>query len=127
MFDGASDAIFDRLVELAEGVSFSVGEELITQGKRCEHLYFSISGEFAIFVQDGEVQQNIASVSGYGKVVGEIGAVSGLPATATVRVTSEAAEFLKLDGAGFQKIISVEPELASTVLRSLARYLRGKN
>ncbi len=125
MFEGAEPKIVEELAKIAEPVDYPGGTELITQGKKCPNLYILTSGEFGIYIREGEESRLVASLSDCGKVVGEIGAVSGLAATATVSVLSESASFLKLEGQQFHRIISVEPKLAATILRSLARYLKG--
>ena len=76
-----------------------------------------------VYLQIDGRSQEIARLNGPGKVVGEIGAVSGLTATASVIAISDEVRLMQLGGQQFHKIVSVAPDLAVTVLRSLARYL----
>ena len=127
MFSEASASILEKLSEIVEEVTFEKGQELTSQGIRCPNLYVLASGSIGIYIREGEGEREAAILSDPGKVVGEIGAVSGLVATATVRAVSDEAHFLQLEGERFNKIISAEPEVATTVLRSLARYLKANS
>ncbi|MDC0322711.1 cyclic nucleotide-binding domain-containing protein [Verrucomicrobiales bacterium] len=127
MFSEASASILEKLSEIVEEVTFEKGQELTSQGIRCPNLYVLASGSIGIYIREGEGEREAAILSDPGKVVGEIGAVSGLVATATVRAVSDEAHFLQLEGERFNKIISAEPQVATTVLRSLARYLKANS
>lgn len=127
MFSEASASILEKLSEIVEEVTFQKGQELTSQGIRCPNLYVLASGSIGIYIREGEGEREAAILSDPGKVVGEIGAVSGLVATATVRAVSDEAHFLQLEGERFNKIISAEPQVATTVLRSLARYLKANS
>ena len=127
MFSEASASILEKLSEIVEEVTFQKGQELTSQGIRCPNLYVLASGSIGIYIREGEGERVAAILSDPGKVVGEIGAVSGLVATATVRAVSDEAHFLQLEGERFNKIISAEPQVATTVLRSLARYLKANS
>ena len=127
MFSEASASILEKLSEIVEEVTFEKGQELTSQGIRCPNLYVLASGSIGIYIREGEGEREAAILSDPGQVVGEIGAVSGLVATATVRAVSDEAHFLQLEGERFNKIISAEPQVATTVLRSLARYLKANS
>ncbi|NNE92867.1 MAG: cyclic nucleotide-binding domain-containing protein [Verrucomicrobiales bacterium] len=124
MFESAPDEIVEKIAELSTEKTFGENEDLIQVRKRCSNLYVSIRGEFSVLVPDGEVMREVARL-GKGKVFGEIGAVSGLAATATVRSLTPDSQVLALAGAPFHAIVSQSPELAEAVLRFLARYLPG--
>ena len=127
MFSEASASILEKLSEIVEEVTFEKGQELTSQGIRCPNLYVLASGSIGIYIREGEGEREAAILSDPGKGVGDIGAVSGLVATATVRAVSDEAHFLQLEGERFNKIISAEPQVATTVLRSLARYLKANS
>ena len=127
MFSEASDSILEKLASMTHEVSFLEGDTVIVQGTSCVDLFVSIRGEFSILIREGDIEREIVKLNGPSKVVGEIGAVSGgLNATATVRVESESADFLRLNGEEFHLALMAEPELAANVLRSLARYLKDR-
>ena len=121
----------DRLQELAAGFSertVEAGEVLIEQGTHGGILYVIVEGEFGVFVRDREevpatdpAGTLVANLS-RSHIVGEIGAVSGIPATATVRALSD-GRILELDEKLFQELMYHSPRLAESVLRSLTRYI----
>jgi CRP-like cAMP-binding protein len=121
-----------RLDELAAGFSersCEAGETLIEQGTKGGILYLIIEGEFGVFVRGREQVAPSADPAGpkvatlgRSHIVGEIGAVSGIPATATVRALTD-GRVLELDEKLFQELMYHSPKLAESVLRSLTRYI----
>ena len=94
----------ETLAELAEGASerdCSADEILIEQGIRCGDMFVVVEGDFAVLVKekDDEPGQEVARV-GRGRVIGEIGAVSGIGATATVQSVN-AGKVLSIPGRAF--------------------------
>lgn len=115
------------LATLASGAverSFAAGDEPIRQGVRCGSLFLVIEGEFGVFVKDTPEDAPLARL-GRGRVFGEIGAVSGIVATATVRAFSD-SRVLEIPGPALHRAMRQTPALAESVLRSLSRYL-GKS
>lgn len=121
----------DRLEELASGFierSFTADEMLIEQGTHGGILYLIVEGEIGIFVKKAEdspggepLGTQVATLH-RSHIVGEIGAVSGIPATATVRALSD-GRILELDEKLFQELMYHSPKMAESVLRSLMRYM----
>ncbi len=129
--DTFATAPLDRLEELAGGFyerECSVGETLIEQGKHGGKLYVIVAGEFGVFVRgrdqasSGDPAGPKVATLGRGHIIGEIGAVSGIPATATVRALTD-GRILELDERPFQELMYHSPRLAESVLRSLTRYI----
>lgn len=132
--DTFATAPLDRLEELADGFterSFIEGEVLIEQGTHGGILYVIVEGDLGVFVRSREQQREepgaepagtlVATLS-RSHIVGEIGAVSGIPATATVLALSD-GRILELDEKLFQELMYHSPRLAESVLRSLTRYI----
>lgn len=121
-FAEAPEAILRELAADMKERAVAVGEVLIEQGKKCGSLYAATEGEFGVFIDgDGE---SIAQL-GRGRVFGEIGAVSGMKATATVSAISEGT-VLEIPGPALHRAFGQSPKLAESVLRSLSRYLGAK-
>ena len=121
----------DRLEELASGFterSVAEGEVLIEQGTHGGILYTIVEGDFGVFVRGRdetpgtEPAGTLVATLSRSHIVGEIGAVSGIPATATVRALSD-GRILELDEKLFQELMYHSPRLAESVLRSLTRYI----
>ena len=121
----------DRLEELASGFSerrVQQGEVLIEQGTHGGILYVIVEGTLGVYVRGREeipgtdpAGARIATLQ-RAHIVGEIGAVSGIPATATVRAITDGS-VLELEERLFQELMYHSPKLAESVLRSLTRYI----
>ncbi|MCB1090638.1 MAG: Crp/Fnr family transcriptional regulator, partial [Verrucomicrobiae bacterium] len=120
-FAGTPADTLAALAHEAEQRDVAAGDELITQGVRCGSIFLAIEGEFGVFVKETPSDAPLAQL-GRGRVFGEIGAVSGIVATATVRALS-AGRVLMIPGPVLHKAMRQTPSLAESVLRSLARYL----
>jgi CRP-like cAMP-binding protein len=123
-FDGVQS---ETLRELAQGAVERIcepGETLIEQGVRAGDLFVVIEGEFAVAIRenDRDPENEVARV-GHGRVFGEIGAVSGIGATASVRSVGE-GKVLAIPGDHFHRVMYHSPRLAESVLRSMSRYLK---
>ncbi len=124
-------APLNRLEELAGGFverDCKEGETLIEQGTHSGILYVIISGKLGVYVRgrdaapSGDPAGPLVATLQRGHIVGEIGAVSGIPATATVRSLAD-GRILELDEKLFQELMYHSPRLAESVLRSLTRYI----
>lgn len=129
--DTFATAPMDRLEELATGFtqrSVADGEVLIEQGTHGGILYAIVDGEFGVYVRGREdlpgtdPAGTLVATLSRSHIVGEIGAVSGIPATATVRALSDGS-ILELEVKAFQELMYHSPRLAESVLRSLTRYI----
>ncbi len=116
---GEMDALA-RLVESGEIRTLAAGESLIEEGQTGQALWFLLEGEVGILVGGREVK-----VTGEaGTILGEISAVSQMPATATVRAISDLSA-LRISHRDFHRALSGSEALAQSVLRSLAKYLEA--
>lgn len=120
-FAGANEKVLASLARQARPQTCPAGEELVTQGRRSGRVFVIRHGECEVVETTKGVERQVA-VLGPGRVFGEIGAVSGRGATATVRAVSE-AELLTLEVNALHKAMQECGALAASVLRSLTRYL----
>lgn len=118
LFDGANADIIGKLVDHAEVVTTAAGERLIEQGKISEAVWILLEGEVLIIVNDEPSHQ----LNTPGTILGEISAVSRLAATATVKAVSNLTA-LCISHSAFHKALSDSDHLASSVLRSMSKYL----
>lgn len=123
LFRETSESTLMRLADLSEEVSLASGEDIIVQGKRCPNLYVLISGQIGIYMIFDGREREAVRLSDRGKVVGEIGVISGAVSSATIRTLSDESHFLRISEGDFQSVVKNDPQLAEAVLRSLARYL----
>lgn len=98
-----------------------VGSEIVKQGEPSQQLWILLTGELEILI-DGDSINRIARP---GDVVGQISAVSMIPATATVRVASPST-CLCVPHRALHQLFGGYPDLAEALLRSMAKYLGAR-
>ena len=96
----------------------AVGTEIVRQGEASRQIWILLAGELEILVDGAEVNR----VSRPGEVVGQISAVSMIPATATVRV-AKPTSCLAVPHQSLHRLFGTYPDLATALLRSMAKYL----
>ena len=118
LFEGASPELLGELVDQGEFISFKNGDNLISQGEIGEAIWVLLSGSVVIYI-DEVAQQRIDDC---GAILGEISAVSHTSATATVKAATDVSA-LSIPHQSFHKALASSEKLATSVLRSLAKYL----
>jgi CRP-like cAMP-binding protein len=98
-----------------------VGSEIVKQGEPSQQLWVLLTGELEILI-DGD---SINRINRPGDVVGQISAVSMIPATATVRVASPST-CLCVPHRALHQLFGGFPDLAEALLRSMAKYLGAR-
>jgi len=117
-FASAPQAALERLAAAAEATDLFAGQELIAQGASGESLWILLEGELEVLV-GGQVANRIDR---RGEVLGQISAVSQTPATATV-IALTAGSALRIPHDKLHEAMLAHPELAASMLRSMAQYL----
>ncbi|MCB1242529.1 MAG: Crp/Fnr family transcriptional regulator [Verrucomicrobiales bacterium] len=120
-FAGAKESVLASLARQFEVRECAAGEEVVTQGRRSGRVFVIRSGQCEV-VEASKGSSRSVALLGPGRVFGEIGAVSGRGATATVRV-NEVTQLLVLEATALHKAMQECGELATSVLRSMQRYL----
>lgn len=118
LFEGATPEILGSLVDLGEIKTLPKNTLMIEQGKIGEAVWVLLEG--TVDVEVNQVKSHSLDIPG--TILGEISAVSHIPATATVRTASE-LEALCISHQDFHQALAASESLASSVLRSLAKYL----
>ncbi len=117
-----ADAPVDTLTAIAGEMvdrTVTTGRELIRQGEKCGSVFVVTSGEFGVFI---DAEPDPVARLGRGRIFGEIGAVSGIDATATVRCLTP-GNLLEIPGPALHQAMRQSPDFAASILRSLSRYL----
>lgn len=120
-FAGVGERSLSALVAAGVVREPASGAEIIRQGEVSPQIWVLVEGELEILI-DGE---SVNRVSHPGEVVGQISAVSHVPATATVRVGA-AARCLSVSLRSLHELFGAHPDLAAAMLRSMAKYLGAK-
>ena len=122
-FEGVPEETLTELAKGAELRQCKAGDSLIEQGVRGGDLFVAVEGVFGVYARENEgtEEKKITEMTG-GRVFGEIGAVSGIAATASVRVIEPGAVWV-ISVDHFHKVMTHSPKLAESILRSMVRYL----
>lgn len=121
VFATVSEESLARLVEAGAVSSPETGTEIIRQGELSQRVWILLEGDLEILV-DGESVNHVTSP---GEPVGQISAVSVIPATATVRVAAP-SRCLAVAATDLHPLFSVCPDLAEALLRSMVKYLGAR-
>lgn len=117
-FSSASRQALESLVDSGEVRTIEPGNELIRQGATGESIWLLLEGDLEVLV--GAETAN--RIQGRGEVLGEISAVSHSAATATVVARTEGSA-LCIPHQALNKAMENDPDLAASMLRSMAKYL----
>ncbi|MBU6178681.1 MAG: cyclic nucleotide-binding domain-containing protein [Verrucomicrobia bacterium] len=99
----------------------AVGSDIIRQGEASPQIWILLNGELEVVIDGSAVNR----LSRPGELVGQISAVSLIPATATVRV-AEPSTCLSVSHQSLHQLFGSYPDLAEALLRSMAKYLGSK-
>lgn len=115
LFGGLTDAERSLLESVATLRRGKAAERIIEQGKVSGMMVIVMEGRTEIRVND----TLIASLSGQ-TLVGEIGFLDGLPASATV-ILAEDADLIELNNAALTALMERQPRLGYVLMREIAR------
>lgn len=102
-------------------VTFSDGQSIVTQGEASADVFFILSGEAAVFVNERKI-----ATRGHRDAIGEMSAIDpAMPRSATVR-SSGTVVALRVDGADFEKILDQSPKLWKPIAKTAAERLRER-
>ncbi len=110
-----------ELVGAGTMVEPAVGSDIVRQGEVGQRLWILIEGDLEILV-DGEPVNRVLRP---GEPLGQISAVSVVPATATVRVAVP-SRCLAIPAPSLHRLFGLCPDLAEALLRSMAKYLGSR-
>jgi len=120
MFGACTDKELAQLAKLAEELTVTSGEVLLTEGKTGHEFYILVSGK-------AEVTRNGSAVAvlGPGDYFGELALLDPQPRTATVTMRSD-GEILEISQREFWQLITDVPILARKMLQGLARRMHAE-
>lgn len=114
------------LAQHSVATTVRAGETLMRQGESDTYAAYAIlDGEVDIFVELPAGQIHLATV-GRNRIIGELGAVSGMPRTATV-VTRSPVSMLRIERDRLLPLMMGSPEIGIAIIGELGRRLQGVN
>jgi CRP-like cAMP-binding protein/uncharacterized protein (DUF2236 family)/bacterioferritin-associated ferredoxin len=117
LFEGLDDARLDVLAARAEVVSHPAGRSLMTEGQQGDELYVIDSGAVHVTASRGGEDVLLDQLDP-GDVLGEIGALTGEPRTASAR-TATRATLVRIGRRALLDAMAADPGLADAIW---ARY-----
>jgi CRP-like cAMP-binding protein len=117
----ASSDDLDALLGAMTSLQIGQGETVIKEGDSSAPLYFVMEGTLnCLLEKEGEKAQIGQIVAG--QFVGEIAILDDGPSTATI-ISDSPCTLLELPRSGFQALETTNPEIASTLLRTITKLL----
>ena len=119
LFEGLSKRHLRRVAKLAHVRRFAAGSTLVRAGDSGRSFFVLLDGTAKV-VRRGARAHRL----GIGDYFGEMALLDGAPRSADVVAESEVLA-LTIDRSGFSKLLSTEPMLSQSLLRTLAARLRA--
>lgn len=101
------------------------GELIIVQGRQGKAAFFIASGDVEVLSETAYGSVRLAALSSP-RLVGEVGALAGLPRTASIRALTEVTVY-RIDREDLVALGRQEPELLLSIVAELGRQLDGFN
>ena len=120
----ADDALNDLLL-VSDAMTFTVGESIMRQSEPGDSAYVVVSGDLVVVNEDPHGEAVLARFPGPA-LVGEVGAIAGVPRTATVRAASP-VRALRLERQALVDVCHRNPDMLVSIVAQLARQLQNVN
>ncbi len=120
LFSGLEAGDLEAIARQAVHKRYRRNTIIMEHGDDANTLYFLVTGRVKIFVVGEDGKEIVFGNKGPGSYVGELGLLAEGKRSASVQ-TLEDSEFWVLTKDSFNRIISDHPEIASRLLRDLAR------
>jgi sigma-B regulation protein RsbU (phosphoserine phosphatase) len=104
---------------------FAAGETIMVQGERGTFAYMILDGEVDVFVELPAGPIHMATV-GRHRIVGELGAFTETPRTATI-VARTALAALRIERDSLMSLVAEYPAIAASIITELGRRLHSVN
>jgi len=124
MFRDMTRSEIDVLAHYVQAYKAPKGAEVLMEGDRESYLFVVAEGRLDILKQTGEAsgeKKKIATVR-FGKTIGEMSLLDGLPHSATA-VVVEPAVLLLVTKTNFDRLLKEQPEVALRVVHKMATLM----
>jgi CRP/FNR family cyclic AMP-dependent transcriptional regulator len=118
LFEGLTKRQLKKLTANAEVVDYMAGASVVKEGDIGDSFFVMLTGQAKVTVKGRTVNRSLP-----GDHFGEISLLDGGPRTATV-VTETPVSMLMLTRGQFRKTVADDPDLAVSLMESLARMIR---
>jgi CRP/FNR family cyclic AMP-dependent transcriptional regulator len=122
-FTQLSDRELDVVRAVATEKGYPKNAVVLTEGEMGDSLFMIQSGKVKVFIGDEDGREITLKILGPGDFFGEMSMIDKQPRSASV-TTIEAAAFLVLSHAAFERCVEEAPRIANMVMRVLAQRVR---
>src|SRR6202158_3480807 len=122
-FTQLSDKELDIVRAVATEKHYPKNAVVLTEGEMGDSLYMIQSGKVKVFIGDEEGREITLKILGAGDFFGEMSMIDKQPRSASV-TTLEAATFLVLSHAAFERCVEQAPHIGNVVMQVLAQRVR---
>lgn len=125
LFHGVPQPTLMKLVQEAMRISLRQGEQLLSPGKRNEHVYVILAGQLSVHLEPENADQPIALLNS-GDCVGEMSILlnSGVSAWVTAEADSQ---LLAISYSAFWQLLKGSNEAALNMVNILVKRIRAGN
>lgn len=126
IFQGVEPAAVEALTEQLQPVEFSRGDVIFNEGEPGDRLFIITSGKVKLGRRSPDGRENLLSVMGPSDMFGELSIFDPGPRTSGAVCVTDVRAY-SMDRSALKDWIDQRPEIASQLLRVLARRLRRTN
>jgi len=126
LFQGVDPESVEALANEFEIIDAPRGTTLFNEGEPGESLFIVLSGKVKLGRRSSDGRENLVAIMGPSDQFGELSLFDPGPRTATASALTE-VKLLGLGHGDLQPWLSARPEVASALLRAVARRLRKTN
>ena len=118
LFEGLSKRQLKQVADVAEVVDYMAGHSIVKEGDIGDSFFVVLVGQAKVTVKGRTVNRSLP-----GDHFGEISLLDGGPRTASV-ISETPMTMLMIERSSFLKVLIDDPQIAITLMESLARMIR---
>ncbi|MCS7225233.1 MAG: Crp/Fnr family transcriptional regulator [Armatimonadetes bacterium] len=126
LFEGLPQDVLYQLARLVRRRTFKEGDLLIAKGETGRTLFILLKGKVAVVDVDEEAREVVLDILKEGDVFGELSLIDGQGRSADIQALTD-GEALMILHADLLPLVQRQPQLAWSLLQTLAQRLRGAN
>lgn len=126
LFENVGEAVINEMVDCLKKERFEKGDLIIEEGEDVDKFYILAKGNVEVFTYGNRGEILVIKQLGQGEYFGEIGLLSGIKRTASVRALDNGILFA-LNKENFNKILAKHPKLKSKLIEVSQKRMEQLN
>lgn len=124
VFQGLADATLASIAKVSALRGVARNEVVLREGNHADNIYFILKGVFRVSINDEEGREVILSMLEPGDLFGEMGVISDLPRSATIRAV-QAGELVVIAKGDFYADLANSADILWQIMQNLIQRLRA--